>query len=82
MHRLASTQPMEWHMLAHESLVAAVDADDQIGSLNEISPAASVAAACLVRHGKVFDPGRILDSGVSHFPGRPVGNRRWSRMRT
>ena len=45
-------------------------ADDQIGSLNEISPAAIVAAARLVRQGKVFDLGRILDSTVPHFPGR------------
>ena len=45
-------------------------ADDQIGSLNEISAAAIVAAARLVRQGKVFDLGRILDSTVPHFPGR------------
>ena len=45
-------------------------ADDQIGSLNEITPAAIVAAARLVRQGRVFDLGRILDSSVPHFPGR------------
>ena len=45
-------------------------AEDQIGSLNEISPLAIVAAARLVRQGKVFDLGRILDSSVPHFPGR------------
>jgi kynurenine formamidase len=45
-------------------------ADDQIGSLNEITPAAIVAAARLVREGRVFDLGRILDETVPHFPGR------------
>ena len=45
-------------------------ADDQIGSLNEITPAHIVAAARLVRQGRVFDLGRILDSDVPHFPGR------------
>jgi kynurenine formamidase len=45
-------------------------ADDQVGTLNEISPAAIVAAARLVRQGKVFDLGRVLDSSVPHFPGR------------
>src|SRR5690349_19329826 len=45
-------------------------ADDQIGSLNEITPAAIVGAARLVRQGTVFDLGRILDSTVPHFPGR------------
>jgi kynurenine formamidase len=45
-------------------------ADDQIGSLNEITPAAIVAAARLVRQGRVFDLGRILDKDVPHFPGR------------
>ena len=36
------------------------DAEDQIGSLNEITPAQIVAAARLVREGRVFDLGRIL----------------------
>src|SRR5919199_1051865 len=45
-------------------------ADDQMGTLNEITPAATVAAARLVREGRVFDLGRILDSRVPHFPGR------------
>jgi hypothetical protein len=46
-------------------------ADDQIGSINEITPMAIVAAARLVRHGKVFDLGRVLDSSVPHFCLRP-----------
>lgn len=44
--------------------------DDQIGSLNEITPAQIVRAARLVREGRVFDLGRILDANVPHFPGR------------
>jgi kynurenine formamidase len=44
--------------------------DDQIGSLNEITPARIVRAARLVREGRVFDLGRILDANVPHFPGR------------
>ncbi len=44
--------------------------DDQLGSLNEITPAHVVAAARLVREGEVFDLGRILDSNVPRFPGR------------
>jgi len=39
-------------------------ADDQIGTLNEITPAAIVAAARLVREGRVFDLGRVLDASV------------------
>jgi hypothetical protein len=45
-------------------------AEDEIGSLNEITPAQIVAAARLVRQGRVFDLGRTLDSNVPHFPGR------------
>jgi kynurenine formamidase len=45
-------------------------ADDQIGSLNEVTPTTIVAAARLVRQGRVFDLGRILDANVPHFPGR------------
>jgi hypothetical protein len=44
-------------------------ADDQIGSLYEITPPQSVRAARPVREGRVFDPGRILDANVPHFPG-------------
>jgi kynurenine formamidase len=69
------------HMLAERDSLRVADepvpwwpsrygADDQIGSLNEITPATIVAAARLVRQGKVFDLGRVLDSTVPHFPGR------------
>jgi kynurenine formamidase len=44
--------------------------DDQLGALNEITPAAIVAAARLVRLGRVYDLGRTLDSQVPRFPGR------------
>lgn len=72
---------MDWLMLAERDSQRVADeqrpwwpsrygADDQIGSLNEITPAAIVAAARLVREGRVFDLGRILDETVPHFPGR------------
>src|SRR5919205_2105519 len=44
--------------------------DDQIGSLNEITPTKIVEAARLVRQGKTFDLGRVLDKDVPRFPGR------------
>lgn len=43
---------------------------DQLGSLNEITPAKTVAAARLVRQGQVFDLGRVLDANTPHFEGR------------
>jgi kynurenine formamidase len=45
-------------------------ADDEIGSLNEITPAVTLAAAALVRRGQVADLGRILDEDTPKFPGR------------
>jgi kynurenine formamidase len=45
-------------------------ADDQLGSLNEITPAVTRAAAGLVRRGRVVDLGRILDEDTPKFPGR------------
>jgi kynurenine formamidase len=45
-------------------------ADDQLGTLNEITPAKVVAAARLVRSGRVFDLGRVLHADVPRFPGR------------
>lgn len=44
--------------------------EDQIGTLNEISPAQVIAAARLVRDGRVYDLGRTLHADVPHFPGR------------
>ncbi len=45
-------------------------ADDQIGTLNEITPAAVLSAAGLVRTGTVVDLGRVLDEETPKFPGR------------
>lgn len=45
-------------------------ADDQIGSLNEITPQAVIRAASLVRDGSVYDLGHVLDEHVPAFPGR------------
>ena len=44
--------------------------DDQLGMLNEITPAKVVAATRLVREGKVYDLGRVLHAGVPRFEGR------------
>ena len=44
--------------------------DDQIGTLNEITPAVAASAARLVRKGEVVDLGRVLDDDTPKFPGR------------
>lgn len=44
--------------------------NDQIGMLNEISPFKIVAAARLVRAGRIYDLSHILDEKVPAFPGR------------
>jgi kynurenine formamidase len=43
---------------------------DQIGTLNEVTPAAVRAGAGLVRRGEVVDLGRVLDENTPKFPGR------------
>lgn len=45
-------------------------AQDQLGTLNEITPEVVRAAAALVRTGTVVDLGRILDEDTPKFPGR------------
>lgn len=45
-------------------------AADQLGSLNELTPARTAAAARLVRQGAVVDLGRVLDEATPKFPGR------------
>jgi kynurenine formamidase len=45
-------------------------ADDQIGTLNEITPAVTAAAAALVKTGRTLDLGRVLDEDTPKFPGR------------
>jgi len=44
--------------------------EDQIGTLNEVTPAAVRGAAGLVRRGVVVDLGRVLDDDTPKFPGR------------
>jgi kynurenine formamidase len=44
--------------------------DDEAGALNEITPDAVVAAARLVRTGRVFDLAHVLHADVPAFPGR------------
>jgi kynurenine formamidase len=45
-------------------------ADDEAGALNEITPEVVVAAARLVRTGRVFDLAHVLHADVPAFPGR------------
>lgn len=45
-------------------------ADDQIGTLNEITPEVVRSAAALARRGVVRDLGRVLDEDTPKFPGR------------
>jgi kynurenine formamidase len=44
--------------------------DDQIGSLNEVTPQVVRAAVGLVRTGRTVDLGRTLDQDTPKFPGR------------
>lgn len=45
-------------------------AEDQLGSLNEVTADVVAAAAALVKKGAVVDLGRVLDEGTPKFPGR------------
>jgi kynurenine formamidase len=45
-------------------------AEDQIGMLNHITDATRRAALGLVRQGRLYDLGRVLDENVPVFPGR------------
>jgi kynurenine formamidase len=45
-------------------------ADDQAGMLNHVDDAKRLAALGLVREGRMYDLGRILDESVPVFPGR------------
>jgi len=44
--------------------------DDQLGTLNEITPAVTRAAVALAKTGTVLDLGRVLDESTPKFPGR------------
>lgn len=45
-------------------------AEDQLGTLNEITPEVVKAARALIRQGQVVDLGRVLDEDTPKFPGR------------
>jgi kynurenine formamidase len=44
--------------------------DDQLGTLNEITPSVTESAAALVKTGAVVDLGRVLDENTPKFKGR------------
>lgn len=57
--------------MAHETWwPSSYGPEDQIGRLNEITPNKVIAATRLVKAGKVYDLGRVLDETVPVFPGR------------
>jgi kynurenine formamidase len=45
-------------------------ADDEIGMLNLVDDAKRLSALRLVRHGRLYDLGRVLDENAPVFPGR------------
>ena len=45
-------------------------ADDQLGMLNHVDDAKRLEALALVRAGRLYDLGRVLDEDVPVFPGR------------
>src|SRR6266540_6687718 len=45
-------------------------ADDELGMLNHVTPAKRLQALELVREGRLYDLGRVLDEHVPVFPGR------------
>jgi kynurenine formamidase len=45
-------------------------ADDELGMLNHITDAKRARALALVREGRLYDLGRILDESIPIFPGR------------
>src|ERR1051326_9546662 len=49
---------------------SAFGADDQIGMLNHVTAEKRLAALGLVRDGRLYDLGRVLDERVPVFPGR------------
>ena len=44
--------------------------DDQVGMLNHVDAAKRLRALATVRHGRLYDLGRVLDEHVPVFPGR------------
>src|SRR5438045_2825871 len=49
---------------------SAFGADDQLGMLNHVTPAKRAEALRLVREGRLYDLGHVLDEHVPVFPGR------------
>ena len=49
---------------------SAFGADDEIGMLNHVDERARREALALVREGRLYDLGRVLDETVPVFPGR------------
>src|SRR6059058_6474887 len=49
---------------------SAFGADDQLGMLNNVTAEKRLAAIGLVREGRLYDLGRVLDEHVPVFPGR------------
>jgi kynurenine formamidase len=45
-------------------------ADDEIGMLNHVDEAKRLQALASVRHGRIYDLGRVLDESIPVFPGR------------
>jgi kynurenine formamidase len=50
--------------------VSAWGADDELGMLNHVTPEKRLEALGLVREGRLYDLGRVLDEHVPVFPGR------------
>ena len=55
---------------AADVLAAPFGPDDELGMLNHIDDATRLRALSLVRDGRLYDLGRILDEHVPVFPGR------------
>jgi kynurenine formamidase len=60
---VAATAPAAWWP-------SAFGADDELGMLNHVDDAKRRDALALVRHGRLYDLGRVLDESVPVFPGR------------
>jgi kynurenine formamidase len=55
---------------AARSWLSPFGADDELGMLNHLDDAKRLAALRLVRHGRLYDLGRVLDEHIPVFPGR------------
>lgn len=55
---------------AEDVLASPFGPDDELGMLNHVDEAARLRALSLVRQGRLYDLGRVLDEHVPVFPGR------------